>query len=61
MNPDDIVARSDECDSHNESTAICYAFTGTEAALKKQAMSSLVPGHCFGSGPGPYKSLIQWK
>ena len=44
MNPDDIVARSDECDSHNESTAIIcsYALTGTEAALKKSAMSSLV-------------------
>ena len=36
MNPDEIVARSDECDSHNESTAICsYALTGAEAALKK--------------------------
>ena len=43
MNLDDIVARSDECDSHNESIAICsYALTGTEAALKEQAMSSLV-------------------
>ena len=36
MNPDNIAAKSDECDSHNESTAICsYALTGTEAVLKK--------------------------